>query len=66
LVLLVINVFGISSSLVWREMTLEEAQISDTHSFKGVVSDFWVFRGFVRLDKCRLDISETHIRKIYL
>jgi hypothetical protein len=31
LVLLVTNVFGISPLLVWREMTLEEAQISDTH-----------------------------------
>jgi hypothetical protein len=35
LVLLVTNFFGIS---VWRDMTLEEAQISDTHSLKGVVS----------------------------
>ncbi len=34
LVLLVTNVFGISPSLVWREMTLEEAQISDTNSLK--------------------------------
>jgi hypothetical protein len=37
LVLLVTNVFGISPLLVWREMTLEKAQISDTHSLKGVV-----------------------------
>jgi hypothetical protein len=29
------SVFGISPVLVWREMTLEEAQISDTHSLKG-------------------------------
>jgi hypothetical protein len=34
LVLLVTNVFGISPLLVWREMTLEEAQIGDTHSLK--------------------------------
>jgi hypothetical protein len=32
----------------------------------GGVSDFWDFRGFVRLDKCRLDIFETYNRKIYL
>jgi hypothetical protein len=38
LVLLVTNVFGISPLLVWREMTLEESQISDTHSLKGVVN----------------------------
>ena len=33
--------FGISPSLVWREMTLEEAQISDTHSLKE--SEFQTF-----------------------
>jgi hypothetical protein len=36
-VLLVTNVFGISPLLVWPEMTLEEAQTSDTHSLKGGV-----------------------------
>jgi hypothetical protein len=39
--LLVTNVFGISPLLVWREMTLEEAQISDTHSLKDVGDDNW-------------------------
>jgi hypothetical protein len=29
------------------------------------VSYFWDFRGFVRLDKCRLENIETYIRKIY-
>ena len=32
----------------------------------GGVSDFWAFRGFLRLDKCRLEIFETHIWQIYL
>jgi hypothetical protein len=41
LVLLVTNVFGISALLVWREMTLEEAQISDTHSLKEVGVALW-------------------------
>ena len=29
-------------------------------------SNFRDFRGFVRLEKCRLDIFVTYIRKIYL
>jgi hypothetical protein len=33
---LVTNVFGISPLLVLREMTLEEAKISDTHSLRGI------------------------------
>ena len=30
------------------------------------MSDFWYFRGFVRWDKCRLDIFEAYITKIYI
>jgi hypothetical protein len=29
-------------------------------------SEFWHLRGFVRLDKCILDIFETNIRKIFI
>ena len=35
-------------------------------TLRGGVSNFWDFRGFVRLDKFRLDIFETYISKIYL
>ena len=35
-------------------------------SWGGGGSQFWQFRGFVRLDKCILNIFETYIRKIYL
>jgi hypothetical protein len=49
--MLVTNVFGISPLLVWREMTLEEAQISDTHSLKGVlvagfIRPYWHYKWF--------------------